>query len=275
MNREDQTNRFDKIIKENLKESVNVLIKKVLGIDGKTIKSLVTKFQITDEREADFIFQIETTEGKSFILHVEFQTSNDKKMIYRMLRYYTYIRQNYDLPVRQCVFYIGHSKLRMEKELDQDSIKFVYELIDMRTVSWKAFIESENPEDIIMAVLCHPKNTNKKWMIREILNKLKGRVREETLFSKYIRQLEVLSQLRDLQKIVMDEENKMAITYDLNKDIRYQQGLERGEERGEVIGKILSWQDFKKTYSYKREELLSKSLEDLLSIFGQIQEEKQ
>ena len=45
-----------------------------------------------------------------------------------------------------------------------------------------------------------------------------------------IRQLELLSLLRgaDIQKLILEEENKMPVTIDITKDLRYQQGREDG-----------------------------------------------
>lgn len=57
-------------------------------------------------------------------------------------------------------------------------------------------------------------------------------VNEETLLAKYIMQLEILAQFRGLQHIVCEEEEKMGIFLDLEKDIRFQQGKEKGREEG-------------------------------------------
>ncbi|MCI4625094.1 MAG: hypothetical protein L3V56_03940, partial [Candidatus Magnetoovum sp. WYHC-5] len=48
----------------------------------------------------------------------------------------------------------------------------------------------------------------------------------------YIRQLEILSNLRDLQNYVGEEVDKMAFTFDLTKDYRFQQGREQGMAKG-------------------------------------------
>ncbi|KJR42980.1 Transposase (putative), YhgA-like protein [Candidatus Magnetoovum chiemensis] len=125
---------YDKIIKETLNDIVSVLISEVLGINADRITQLKTKMQITDEREADFIFEIEEN-GKVYLLHIEFQTTNDPNMPIRMLRYWVFMR--------------------------------------------------------------------------EILERIKNTVKEETLRGRYIKQIEVLSRLRDLQdKFSNDENNK-------------------------------------------------------------------
>ncbi|WP_420264420.1 hypothetical protein [Candidatus Magnetominusculus dajiuhuensis] len=56
---------------------------------------------------------------------------------------------------------------------------------------------------------------------------------EETLRGRYIRQVEVLSQLRNLQDEVCKEAEAMALVYDLEKDVRFRQGRERGMVEGE------------------------------------------
>ena len=45
------------------------------------------KVQKTIERELDFLKRVIDHEGKEFILHLEFQTTDDPKMIYRMVEY--------------------------------------------------------------------------------------------------------------------------------------------------------------------------------------------
>jgi predicted transposase/invertase (TIGR01784 family) len=49
---------------------------------------------------------------------------------------------------------------------------------------------------------------------------------------KYVRQLEVLSNLRNLQEETIKQIETMPFTYNLESDIRYKQGIEKGIERG-------------------------------------------
>lgn len=127
-------NQYDRIIKENLRGIVNVLIKNVIGIKSKKIKTLETKFQRTEERKADFILEIHPLKGERFILHIEFQSDNDRNMILRMMRYWLFIKERYGLPLRQYVIYIGKAKLKMGKSLRFPEISYRYELIDMSLI---------------------------------------------------------------------------------------------------------------------------------------------
>lgn len=48
----------------------------------------------------------------------------------------------------------------------------------------------------------------------------------------------MLSKLRKLQSVVKEEEDKMAIDYDMESDFRFVQGKEAGKELGEIEGEL-------------------------------------
>ena len=55
-------------------------------ITGKNYKRVLNSvFPNTKERRVDLLLELEDNS----ILHIEFQTSNDKDMLYRMLEYYS------------------------------------------------------------------------------------------------------------------------------------------------------------------------------------------
>ena len=72
-------------------------------------------------------------------------------------------------------------------------------------------------------------------MILQSINELE--IRNEIKL-RTVKQLEVLSGLRNLQSLIVDLIPKiMALNYDIRKDLRFQQGLEQGLEQGEKKGK--------------------------------------
>ena len=131
-------NEYDKIIKETLNDVVDVILSEVLGINATRITHLPTKMQITDEREADFIYEIEEN-GKVYLLHIEFQTTNDPDMPYRMLRYWLFLKETYHKPVRQCLFYIGKEPLKMLNKILDPQVSYAYELIDFKNIDCDTF----------------------------------------------------------------------------------------------------------------------------------------
>ncbi len=65
--------KYDKVIKELLKDTVEALLEKITGVDIKKAELLEPKMQITDEREADFILKAELKDSSQEIYHIEFQ----------------------------------------------------------------------------------------------------------------------------------------------------------------------------------------------------------
>ncbi|MBF0519520.1 MAG: hypothetical protein HQK92_07350 [Nitrospirae bacterium] len=209
-----------------------MLISEVLGIKAKAIKPLKTKLQITDEREADFLLEITLHDGTVYILHLEFQATNDSNMPYRMLRYRIYIEQIYGKPVRQVLFYVGKELLQMKNYIHADKMFFEYDIIDFRNIDCEKFISSNKPEDVIIGILCNFASEDDTIVIRRLLDRIKETVKGELGRLKYIRQLEVLAQLRDLQEKVYEEVSEMTLVYDIERDVRYKQGIEKGIEKG-------------------------------------------
>lgn len=59
----------------------------------------------------------------------------------------------------------------------------------------------------------------------------------EQELNKWFAQLEIFGELRNVQQIIVEEEQTMAITYHLKNGIRYNQGLETGREEGAAESK--------------------------------------
>lgn len=73
--------------------------------------------------------------------------------------------------------------------------------------------------------------------MQRILVKLKELSADERRLKRYVKQLEILANLRNLQQEAIKQTEAMALTYDIKKDIRYQQGREEGEAKGKAAGK--------------------------------------
>ncbi|MBF0459480.1 MAG: hypothetical protein HQK99_16440 [Nitrospirae bacterium] len=138
--------RYDKIIKEILKDVVDTLITEVIGLKIVKSTAIETKLQITNEREADFIFQVELEDGSVSLLHIEFQAANYSMMVYRELRYWVYMAEVHGIMPMQYVFYIGNEPLTMKDSISSETLTFRYNLIDMRDVDCEKFLYSVRRE---------------------------------------------------------------------------------------------------------------------------------
>ncbi|KJU86249.1 hypothetical protein MBAV_001556 [Candidatus Magnetobacterium bavaricum] len=235
---------YDKIIKELMAEIERPLIEEVLGIKADKVTRLNTRMQLTDERDADFLARLDYVDvNDPVIVHGEMQSTNDPQMLKRMLRYFTHIYSQYEIRVKQYVIFIGKDKMNMETLLELPEIRYEYKLIDMRNIACEQFLYSGVPGKVIFAILCNTGGRDEKVFVRRILEEL-TKVSKGLDLSRNVRQLEMLSRLRDMQKTVIEEVGKMSIVHDLpiETDLRFiqgkQEGLENGRQEGRQEGRI-------------------------------------
>jgi hypothetical protein len=127
------------------------LIRKTTNVEPLTGEVLYPELNYTIEREADFIEKVTTADNQTLIFQIEFQTTNEKAMADRMFVYAGLIYQIYRLPVRQIVFYIGKEPIKMSNTLKMPT----YELVTLQEISYKQFIDSSIPEEVLLSILCN------------------------------------------------------------------------------------------------------------------------
>ncbi len=97
-------------------------------------------------------------------------------------------------------------------------------------------LKIEGKKGIVQFIFCW-----KGFVLETIVKRLKLLTTDELSLRRYLKQLEVLSKLRNLQKITIKTIDNMAITYDLKTDLRYLQGSKEGAEENtkNIIIKML------------------------------------
>ncbi len=227
-------NEYDKIIKENILALFLPLVKRHFGLDIEESEPLDPKFQKTIEREADFLRLAKTKDGKQFILHLEFQTSNDLNMIYRFGVYHSLLVEKYKLPIKHCLIYLGKERLRMENRLPDIFVFTSYDVLNFYSIDYSLLLDSQTPEEIILTVLGDFKGTPAEKVLRDILKKLQQVTPTKAELEKYIVQLQVYSQLRNLDLQTNKIVEFMPIDLDLSKNAAVVKILKRrDEERNE------------------------------------------
>ncbi len=229
---------YDKIIKENIEGLLPALIDRVLKLRISHMEKIPFDVQVTLERRPDFLLQVRDAEsGEEYLLQVEFQSTNDNKMAARMLEYAGILRRKHEMRLRQYVLYIGNEPLDIPDEIDDPDLWFRYNLIDLKDFDYEAFVQSDRAEEVILAILCDYHGDKPADVIHQILLRLKELSDRGVRIDKYIQQLEMISNLRNLHEETVLASRKMALTYDLTKDLRYQEGIEKGLEKGKKEGK--------------------------------------
>jgi predicted transposase YdaD len=228
--------KYDKTIKENLQPLLKSLASRIgLNIERGKIEIVKDKLQYTIEREPDFLFKVcHEDPSEDYIAQFDFQSLNDLTMPDRMLFYRNMIKLVLKLPVRQVVFYLGNDPLEMSDTLIEPDLYFKYPLYDIRIFSSNSFLQSNVPQEVLLAILGNFEGETPDKMMEKILNRLQELVKRKKDFQKFAFHLHVLSGLRKLQGIFQQKIKVMPLIYDIDieNDPIYLDGIQKGEKRG-------------------------------------------
>ncbi len=229
--------KYDKLIKENLRYLVPSLARR-MGIDlvrGR-LETIKDKLQYTVEREPDFLFKVcHNDPSEDYIAQFDFQSGNDNNMPERMLFYRCLGKFVYQLPIRQIVFYIGNDPMTMVNSIDEPKLYYEYELYDIRIFSANWFLESDIPQEVLLAILGDFEGETPEIMMEKVILRLKKVSKRKKDFQKFIYQLHVLSDLRKLRPLFNKKIKTMPVLFDVDfsDDELYLDGIEVGEKKGE------------------------------------------
>lgn len=206
-----------------------------LPIQQEQIELLETEHQRIEQRRADVIAHISGMEEHpdGFILHIEIQNDNSTKMAARMLRYNSDIRLCWpDTPIRQYVIYIGSKRLTMKNGIEEHNHSYHYTIIDMHEINCNDLIQLDNPDALVLAILCDFDGKPEQDVVHYIIKRLDEllRHRPET-FREYMGMVEVLSGNRNLKEKIREAE-KMLSQVKLEDLPSYEIGMEQGLEQG-------------------------------------------
>ena len=228
----------DIISRDTLKRLTTDLAQQLLGIDGEAVELLETQNQRVEDRRADLVARMRGANGEAFLLHTEISNNNDADMPLRMLRYYTDIRlAGHAGPMRQCLLYIGSERLAMSDGIAEPGLlDYRYQLVDMHQINCAGLLVQDNPDALVLAVLCDFGERAPAQVVHYIVRRLKELLADnDKRFREYMAMLEILSENRNLQAQVKEAE-KMLTQVDVKRLPSYQLGYEDGAARGEARG---------------------------------------
>lgn len=215
------------------------------------------------ERRADLVVLLD--DGS--ILHIEFQSRNDKEIAYRSGIYGLLIWHRHRCPVRQVVLYVGEPKLRMKSDLNIGGVKVSVRLMDIREIDSETLLRSGCAGDLALAMLAKG-GTDRLTEIVQHAAQLSDRDRVRALT-----QLFLLSDLRRLSgrlKMEMATMGSFQIDVRNNEILRdvweevMAEGLAKGKAEGLAKGKA-------EGLAKGKAEGLSLALQELLqSKFGRV-----
>ena len=127
-----------------------------------------------ESRRADLVARVKEEDGKSYILHVEIQNDNQRDMPLRMLRYYSDIALAHTgEKIVQYLLYIGKAPLAMSDRVRGHNWRYRYKILDMRYQDSEYFLNSDNPDALVFAILCDPKGLEPNALVAHIIKELR------------------------------------------------------------------------------------------------------
>ncbi len=235
--------RFDKIIRQNMPVIFPMIMEKVFGLHIVDFTELKDKLQTTKQLEVDALRKVTDVNSKTYIVHLETQTDNDGEMAIRLLEYRAMLNRIYKLLVKQYVLYLGEEPMNMPRHIDEPNLHFGYTLIDFSTIPHEWFLQSDHPEEQILAILGNLGGNDPVKLVEKILTNIDNQPTRIGTKNKYFKQLRILSQLRTFTNTKKMEEImlKAASFFKEERDPFYKRGEIRGEEKGktEVIENLI------------------------------------
>ncbi len=125
----------------------------------------------------------------------------------------------------------------MKNELSEEFSISGYEIRNIKELEFAQLVRSDIPQEIVLAILGDFHDSPPEMVIQRILNRLFEISRGELELQKYIRQLNILSRLRKLQHLTIKTIKNMPISYDIQKDELFLEGMKKGLEQGRAMAK--------------------------------------
>lgn len=213
---EHESQRFDKIIKENLEQFILHFAATYLGLELQDSAPLDPKLQTTIEREPDVLRLVRPKDAENYILQIEFQSYDQKDMVYRMAEYKAILQRKYKISVVQYVIYLGIGKSKMPTSLPANQQIKDFQLLQFSEFKYTDFLNAEAPETIILAILCDFLGHDPEFVVAQILERLQNSLTTPEELRKYLIQLNVLAQLPKLDQLI----DQKVITMPIHIDIR-------------------------------------------------------
>ena len=228
-----ESNQYDKVFKEALREGLPVLMTEILKIPAGDFKPVHLELQRTIERKADFIGKLVAPDLPKTIAHLEVQAKDAHKMVLRTYFYSGLIVQQYpDWDLLQCVFYIGKKRPKMPTVLKKSGIDYHFRLIWIKDIPYREFLKTNKPEIMLLGLLAGYGNKSAQEVLTEVVHKIRQKTPSELDFQHRVQQLHILSNLHQIQHIFENVMLNISEFIDERKDPFFQRGEKIGIEKG-------------------------------------------
>ena len=118
--------------------------------------------------------------------------------------------RKHKLPIKHIVIYLGKGKPNMKTKL-KDEEKFEgFDLINIHELNTTQLLSSQIPEIVLLALLSNYEKERTEAILRLIVMQLKAVSNTQKELSKYLQQLIILSRLRTLEALTIQNYSRYA-----------------------------------------------------------------
>lgn len=164
-------------------------------------------------------------------------------MIYRMAEYNVMLARKYKLPIEQFVIYLGLTKPKFSTQIESKLLSYRFPLITFSELDYHIFLKSDKPEEIILGILANFKEEDSENILKEIIHRIEETTDGDFSLRRYIKQLRILAQLRNLeQKLKEIIMISIAEYIDEERDVAFM--IAKEKEQTKFVINLLNESDF-------------------------------
>ncbi|NHM26904.1 DUF4351 domain-containing protein [Desulfofundulus sp. TPOSR] len=238
--------RYDTTIKELFGDGEEELISFFGHLKTKVIQHLNIEFARVEKKRSDLILECRTELGPAAV-HLEFQSTNDSDIPFRMLRYATELQHKYRLPVYQILIYFGEREMTMADGLvysfgPQNHLDYRYRAVDLGSITREEIKKTNNYTLYALLPLADRprRRQHPEAFLREcVLDILQAPVTTEEKRKTLLR-AEIFAGLYLEEKIIEQIFQEVETMLNIEESAGYQRifkkGVEKGIQQGIEIG---------------------------------------
>ena len=178
------------------------------------------------QRRVDLVAEL----ADDSLLHIEFQSRNDRYMLERMAMYHLVLLRRFRRPLRHVVLYVGQPPMSMKPALNTGPLRFACEVTDIRSFDVDIFLAAGRPSDCVLATLAG----NAEARLGDIMDRLRRLPVKDLQYALPL--MSALSQLRPFSVRLKRELKNMPVILDLSKNVIIRDVLESTRAEGVAEG---------------------------------------
>jgi len=234
---ENEVSQYDKVLKENLRHALPVLMTEILQFPPGSFKPVHIELQRTIERKADFMGKLYVSNALKTIAHLEIQAKDEKNMVLREYLYSALIANAYPTcDVEQVVFFIGKRRPKMATTLQRTHLHYEFKLVWIKDIHFSEFLKTGQPEIMLLGALAGYGDQTAQQVMTEVVHAVRKITKSDLAFDRLAEQLHILSNLHNLQQIFEKVMLNVSALIDERKDPFFKRGERIGIEKGERLG---------------------------------------